>query len=263
MISEHLQNIKGLIIDMDGVLWRDSQPIGDLEKNFAQIASLGLKFILATNNATRTIAEHQAKLKKFGVDISSDQIIGSAQATGIYLQKNFGPGTRVYVIGQPSLVETLQNYGLEVVNEHEQDVAVVVVSFDYNLNYTKLKTASLFVQRGSVLIGTNSDLTFPSPDGLTPGAGINLRAVELVSNKKGIVVGKPEPLLYQMALERLDLLPSETLAIGDRFETDIVGAQKAGIHTALVLSGVTTRAQVEEFHPKPEIIINDLEELVF
>lgn len=263
MISEHLQNIKGLIIDMDGVLWRDLQAIGNLEKNFDQIRSLGLKFILATNNATRTISEHQAKLKKFGVDIPSDQIIGSAQATGIYLQKNFGPGTRVYVIGQPSLVETLQNYGLEVVNEHEQNVAVVVVSFDYNFSYTKLKTASLLVQRGSVLIGTNSDLTLPTPDGPMPGAGVNLRAVELASNIKGIVVGKPEPLLYQMALERLELLPSETLAIGDRFETDIVGAQKAGIHTALVLSGVTTRAQVEEFHPKPEIIVNDLEDLVF
>lgn len=263
MISEHLQNIKGLIIDMDGVLWRDLQAIGNLEKNFDQIRSLGLKFILATNNATRTISEHQAKLKKFGVDIPSDQIIGSAQATGIYLQKNFGPGTRVYVIGQPSLVETLQNYGLEVVNEHEQNVAVVVVSFDYNFSYTKLKTASLLVQRGSVLIGTNSDLTLPTPDGPMPGAGVNLRAVELASNIKGIVVGKPEPLLYQMALERLELLPSETLAVGDRFETDIVGAQKAGIHTALVLSGVTTRAQVEEFHPKPEIIVNDLEDLVF
>lgn len=263
MISEHLPNINGLIIDMDGVLWRDSEPIGDLVKNFNQITSLGLKFILATNNATRTIAEHQAKLRKFGVDVPRDQIMGSGQATGIYLRKKFGVGARVYVIGQPSLVETMEEYGLEVVNMFEEEIDVVLVSLDFNLNYTKLKTASLLVQRGSVLVGTNSDLTYPSQEGLIPGSGIILRAVELASNHTGIVVGKPEPLLYQMALERLELLPSETLAIGDRLETDIVGAQKAGIHTALVLSGVTSKPQVENFSPKPDIIVKDLAELIF
>lgn len=263
MISEHLQNIKGLIIDMDGVLWRDSQPIGDLVKVFNRINSLGLKFILATNNATRTISEHQAKLKKFGVDLPSKQIIGSAQATGKYLRNKFGLGTRVFAVGQPSLVETLQEYGLEVVDEPEPDIAVVVVSFDYELSYTKIKNASLLVQSGSVLVGTNADLTLPSPEGLLPGAGVNLRAIELASNQSAIVIGKPEPLLYQMALERLALLPSETLAIGDRLDTDIVGAQKAGIHTALVLSGVSTMAHVEKFNPKPEIIVNDLGDLVF
>lgn len=263
MISEYLQNIKGLIIDMDGVLWRDTESIGNLVENFDRLKTLGLKFVLATNNATRTISEHQAKLKSFGVDIPSDQIIGSGQATGIYLRKEFGVGTRVYVIGQPSLVETMEEYGLEVVNDLQKDVDVVVVSFDYNFNYTKLRIASLLVQRGSVLIGTNSDLTLPSPDGLLPGAGVNLRAVELAANQLGIVVGKPEPLLYQMALERLELLPSETLAIGDRFETDIVGAQRAGIHTALVLSGVSTMTNVKNSHPKPDIIANDLGELVF
>ncbi len=263
MILEHLQNIKGLIIDMDGVLWRDSQPIGDLEKIFNQIKSLGLKFILATNNASRNISEHQLKLSTFGVDLPREQIIGSAQATGIYLQKKFGLGTRVYVIGEPSLVESLREFGLNVVGEGEADVAVVVVSFDYNFNYTKLKAASFYVQSGSVLVGTNSDLTLPSPEGFIPGAGINLRAVELASNQSGIVIGKPEPILYQMALERLGLAPSETLAIGDRIETDIVGAQKAGIHTALVLSGVSTLAHVEDFNPKPEIIVDDLEDLVF
>jgi len=263
MFSEHLSDIKGLIIDMDGVLWRDSEPIGNLVKNFDQIKSIGLKFVLATNNATRTIAEHQAKLKSFGVEVPNDQILGSGQATGIYLRKKFGAGTRVYVVGQPSLITTMEEFGLEVVSDLQADVDVVVVSFDYNFNYTKLSTASLLVQRGSVLIGTNSDLTLPTPEGLMPGAGVNLRAVELASNQSAIVVGKPEPLLYQMALERLELLPSETLAIGDRFETDIVGAQRAGIPAALVLSGVSTLADVENFHPKPDIIANNLGELIF
>jgi len=263
MISAHLDNIKGLIIDMDGVLWRDKEPIGNLVKNFERIKALGLKFVLATNNATRTIAEHQAKLRQFGVDVPRVQILGSGQATGIYLRNKFGEGARVYVIGQPSLVDTMKEYGLKVVKNPTNAVNVVVVSFDSDFNYEKLKIASLLVQKGSALVGTNSDLTLPSPEGLMPGAGINLRAVELASSQTGIVVGKPEPLLYKMALQRLGLHPSETLAIGDRFETDIVGAQKAGIHSALVLSGVSTLRDVDNFHPKPEIIVNDLEELIF
>lgn len=262
MILNHFPNIKGLIIDMDGVLWRDTEPLGDLPAIMEKIKQLNLKMILATNNATRTVEEYHQKLAHFGVVLEDWQIINSAQAAGIFLREKYKNRINVYVVGQPSLKNTLNAFGLSIVNEDETDVQVVVASLDYQLNYEKLKHASLLVQSGSEFIGTNPDATFPTPEGLNPGSGTIIGALEIATGKKAIMMGKPEPLLYKMALNRLQLSPQETLAIGDRLETDIKGADAAGIHSALVLTGVSTRAQAKKFKPLPEIIAHDLTELV-
>ncbi len=263
MLYDLLPNIKGLIIDMDGVLWHDTVPIGDLKAIFDRIKGLGLEFILATNNATRTIDEYVEKLAKFGVRLSDEKVINSAQATGIYLQSKYPMGTGLYLIGQPSLRKTLEGFGMEVYDMASDKIDVVVVSLDFHLSYEKLKTASLLLQSGCDFIGTNSDTTLPTPDGLIPGSGTLIGALEIASGKKAKIIGKPEPLLYEMALKRLGTLPEETLAIGDRLETDIAGAQAAGIHSALVLSGVSQMEEVKNYNPPPEIIAQDLSELVF
>lgn len=263
MISDHIRNIKGLIIDMDGVLWRDTQAIGDLPDVFSQLRALGLKFILATNNASRTVDEYIAKLANFNVLLEDDQIITAAQATGLYCRDHYGEGTRVYVVGQPSLKHTLASYGLKVIDGEAKDATVVVASIDFNLSYEKLKQASLLIQSGSDFVGTNPDRTLPTPTGLIPGSGTIIGALEIASGKKAKYIGKPEPLLYQMALRRLDIAPDETLAVGDRLETDILGGHAAGMHTALVLSGASTLSQAQKYDPKPDIITADLTELVF
>lgn len=263
MISDHLTNIRGLIIDMDGVLWRDTEPIGDLPAIFQQIDDCGLKYILATNNATRNVVQHQQKLHHFGVQADISQIINSAQAVGVFLQEKFPEDAKVFVIGQPCLMSTLEDYGMQIVDESETSVDIVVASLDLNLTYEKLSHASLLVQSGSYFIGTNPDVTLPTPDGFVPGAGTVIGALEIASGKKATILGKPEAGLYEMALRRLQLAPEETLAIGDRLETDIAGAQKAGIFSALVLSGASTLEQAQAFHPSPDIIVQDLSELVF
>lgn len=263
MISDHLPNIKGLIIDMDGVIWRDSQPIGDLPAIFDQIRSFGLNFIFATNNSTRTVEEYQEKLRVFGVTIEPWQVITSAMATGIYLREAYPQGCNVYVVGQPSLKKTLTEYGLSIVDESKEDVQVVVSAIDLALSYRKLKHASLLIQSGSKFIGTNPDVTLPTPEGLVPGSGTVIGALEIASRKKATMIGKPQPLLYKMAMKQLKIKPEETLAIGDRLETDILGAQAAGMHTALVLSGASSLAQAQAMTPPPEIITQDLAELVF
>lgn len=262
MISEYLPNIKGLIIDMDGVLWRDNQPIGDLPSIFNQLAEKKLKFILATNNATRTVAEYQEKLNGFGVNVEPWQIINSGQATGIYLREIFPEGCRIFLFGQPGLKRTLEECGHTIVDEKASGVQVVVGSLDTSLNYAKLKHGSLLIQSGCKFIGTNPDASLPTPEGLIPGSGTVIGALELASTTKATIIGKPEPLLYQIALKRLDLESNETLAVGDRLETDIAGAQAAGIHSALVLSGASTREQALAFTPPPEIIVRDFTELV-
>ena len=262
MISDHLPNIRGLIIDMDGVLWHDHKPLGDLPAIFSQLDDYGYKVVLATNNNTRTIDAYHEKLKGFGVVLKDWQIINAAQAVGSYLREKFPGGANVYVVGESSLKQTLSDYGMRVVSEQEPTADVVVASLDYSLTYEKLKRASLMIQTGSYFVGTNPDVTLPTPEGLIPGAGTVIGALEIASGKKAMIIGKPEPALYEMALDRLKLSANETLAIGDRLETDILGAQTAGIHTALVLSGASTLADLRDFHPQPDIIAQDLTELI-
>lgn len=263
MISNYLKDIKGLIIDMDGVLWRDTQPIGDLPDVFGKIRDLNLKFILATNNSTKTVGEYHAKLNRFGLVLDDWQVITAAEATGLYLQEQYPNGGNAYVVGEPSLKQTLEKYGITCVGENFNHVQLVIASLDYSLTYNKLKHASLLIQSGCRFIGTNPDLTFPTPSGLIPGSGTVVRALEMASGTQAKMIGKPEPLLYQIALKQLSLQPQETLAVGDRLETDILGAQAAGIHTALVLTGVSTFEQAARFDPRPEIVAEDLTDLLF
>lgn len=262
MISNYLPNIKGLIIDMDGVLWRDTEPIGDLPAIFDRIRESGLKLILATNNSTRTIDEYLERFKGFGVTLETSQVITSGQGVGMYLNDQYPEGANVYVVGQPGLKKTLSSYSLNVVDEEVQDVQAVVASMDFSLTYDKIKHASLLIQAGSGFIGTNPDPTLPTAYGFIPGSGTVIGAIEIASGTKAKIIGKPQPTLYEMALERLGLKPEETLAIGDRLDTDIAGAQAAGIHTALVLTGASTFQEAQHFEPQPEIIIQDLQELI-
>lgn len=263
MISDVLPNINGLIIDMDGVLYRDTEPIGDLPAIFGRIRSEGLKFILATNNATRTVDEYLQKLSGFGVTLDDQEIITSAQATGIYIQAHHPGGCRLFVVGEPGLARTLEDYDLTVVSDPQDDVDIVVASMDLSLSYEKIKDAELLIRNGCEFIGTNPDATYPTPDGLYPGSGTVIGAIEIASGQKPTLIGKPQPLLYQMALRRLGLKPEETLGVGDRLETDIAGAQAAGMPSALVLTGAATLAQAKAFSPAPDIIVQDLSELIF
>lgn len=263
MISDHLPNIKGLILDMDGVLWRDMEPIGDLPAIFQAFKDQGLKVILATNNGTKTVDDFFTKLSRFGVELEEWQVISAAQATGLFLAEKYPDGCRVFAVGTPSLKKVLEEAGLTVVSDRHEDVQVVVAAMDTGLTYEKLKDAALLIRSGCEFIGTNPDVTYPSPEGLIPGAGAVIGAIEIASGQKAKIVGKPEPLLYQMALRRLGLKPVETLGVGDRLETDILGAQAAGVYSAFVLSGASTLEEVHQIPKAPDIIVKDLAELIF
>jgi len=263
MISDHLPNIKGLILDMDGVLWRDMEPIGDLPAIFQAFNDQGLRVILATNNATKTVDEFFSKVRRFGVELEDWQVISAAQATGIFLAEKYPDGCNVFAVGTPSLIKILEDAGLTILNERSEKVQVVVAAMDTGLTYEKLKNAELLVRSGCEFIGTNPDVTYPSPEGLIPGAGTVVGAIEIASGKKAKIIGKPEPLMYQMAMKRLGLKPEETLGVGDRLETDIQGAKAAGVRSAFVLSGASTLEQAHQMATPPDIIVKDLSELVF
>lgn len=259
MTSAALGNIRGLILDMDGVLWKDDESIGDLPAIFRRIQHKGLMVVLATNNATRTVEQYQEKVRSFGVELEPWQFVNSAHATVNYLQKTFPGGGPVFIIGSQALIQTLEAAGY---HQSEDEVLAVVVGMDRVLTYEKLRRATLLIRAGAPFIGTNPDKTFPTPLGLTPGTGAILAAVQAATDQEPVICGKPAPDMYWIAMQRMQTTPAETLVVGDRAETDIIGAQGIGCPCALVLSGVTSAEQAQAWTPSPEIIAADLNEVL-
>jgi 4-nitrophenyl phosphatase len=251
--------ISALILDMDGVLWRENQPIGDLPRVFHRIKEKGMKVTLATNNATLSAERYLLKLQDFGVALDLDQIINSAQAAGYHLAKLHPSGGAVYLIGEDGLSTTLSKYGFE---HGEENVLAVVAGLDRSFTYEKLFKATAFIRTGVKFIGTNSDNTLPTPNGLVPGAGAILAAIEAATDVKPKIVGKPSPGMYRLAMDRMHTSPDSTLVVGDRLETDIAGAQSIGCPCALVLSGVTKSEMANSWIPSPDWIVPDLTALL-
>ncbi len=253
------QTIRGLILDMDGVLWRGSKPLGDLPTIFRRINEKNLRAILATNNATASADQYLERMRSYGVMLEPWQVINSSQATALYVSRRFPPGSPLYVIGEEGLVNDLREAGFCMAAE---GAVAVVVGMDRKLTYKKLKTATLLIRAGVPFIATNTDRTFPVPEGLVPGAGAIIAALEAATDVKANVIGKPEPPMYLAALERLGTSPEETLVVGDRLETDIAGGQAIGMPTALVLSGVTSAEQAKAWRPPPDLVLPDLTTLI-
>lgn len=254
-------SITSLILDMDGVLWRGDQPIGDLPGVFNKMQHRGLKVVLATNNATLTVSQYQEKLLRFGVVVEEWQVVNSPLTAAYYLKQRYPQGGSVYVVGEHGLVETLEQSGYPQLQTNGTPLAVIA-GMDRNLTYDKLKLAMQYIRQGALFIGTNPDRTFPIPDGLAPGAGAILAALEAATDVKPIIMGKPQPEMYRVALDRLESQASETLVVGDRIETDIAGGQALGCPTALVLSGVTSEAQALAWSPPPSLIALDLDHVI-
>jgi len=253
------KNIKALLLDMDGVLWRDTESIGSLPSIFANIASKGLQMAFVTNNATRTVEQYLEKFRGFGVEVAAEQVHTSAKVTAKVLAEKYPEGGSVYVIGERGLLDALQEQGFQI---GDKDCVAVVAGLDRQLTYEKLERATHLIRGGAAFIGTNPDRTLPSPQGEVPGAGSILAALEAATDVRATVIGKPETALLDSALQQLNLKASQALMVGDRVETDVAAGQKAGCFTALLLSGVTSETAARAWRPAPDYIENDLETLI-
>ena len=237
-----LKKITHLIIDMDGVLYLGDQPMPRLREFFAFLRDRHIRFILATNNSTRTPQAYVDKLAGMGVTVSPHEILVSGQATARFLAREYPRGTRVHVFGMPSLRQALTEAGFVLADE---DVQLVVASMDRQVTYEKLKRATLLIRGGARFIATNLDPTNPSEEGLLPGTGSMIVALETASGVPATAIGKPEPTMYQLAMEQMSANFETTAAIGDRVDTDILGGKRAGLTTICVLSGSSDRAEAE------------------
>lgn len=255
----NLQSITHLIIDMDGVLWHGDEPMPGLQAFFALLRQRQVGFVLATNNSSKTPEEYTAKLARFGVEVPTGCILTSAQVAAAYLADLTSPGARVYAIGGKGVRQALKQYGLVLT---DKDVDYVVVGWDQQLTWDKLATAALLIHNGAGFIGTNPDSNYPTERGPVPGNGAQLVALETTTGVAPIVVGKPEPQMYEEALRRMSARPETTAVIGDRLDTDIAGGVRVGLTTMLVLSGITNKADLADSPVKPDIVCADIGELL-
>jgi 4-nitrophenyl phosphatase len=272
-------NVKSLILDMDGVLWKDSSPIGDLPAIFSRICQRGLKVVFATNNGTRTPEQYIERLAGFGVQAETWQVVTSSLVVAELLARRFRPippippsllgkGGEgglgpVFAIGEEGVMQALREKGFELLRvEKAEKAQAVVMGIDRHINYIKMREAALLVRRGLPFYATNPDKTFPTPRGEIPGAGAWASVIVTATGIEPIYAGKPAPYLLELARERLGTAKEETLVVGDRLETDIAGGQAAGCPVALVLSGVSTREEGEDWMPKIEVVAENLTRLV-
>ncbi len=261
--------LRGVVLDMDGVLWHGDKTLPGFGELFETLRQLNLPFVLATNNATKTVAQYTEKLARFGVQVSPEHILTSPGAAANHLQEHFTAGTNVYVVGEAALHETVSAAGFTVLGPDEirsgQTAPVVVGGLTTErLSYDLLAMASLLVRQGAAFVATNYDLTYPAEIGQLPGAGAVLSVIASATGVEPTVVGKPHAGMFQAAVKRLGVQPEEILMVGDRLETDIFGAQAAGFKTALLLSGVSKREDISSTDPDaaPDYVLEDLAALI-
>ena len=261
--------IKSLIIDLDGVLYRGDQAIVGAREFISLLQREGVPFLLLTNNSTRTPGQYVTRLARMGIAIRESDVLTSAQATALYLDRIARPGARVYAIGEEGLRAALEEKyttfpsppcegGSDVV---ETGADFVVVGMDTGLTYEKLRVATLLIRGGARFIATNPDKTLPTEEGLIPGNGAIIAALKAATGVAPFVVGKPEPAIFDLALARMGVGKEGMAVIGDRLETDILGGQRAGLSTILVLSGATSRQELENSSIKPDLVFEGVGQL--
>jgi HAD superfamily hydrolase (TIGR01450 family) len=230
-------------------------PIAGSREAIAALRQAGIGVVFATNNATRTPEQAAGKLNDLGFDATAEQVVTSAVAAADMI----APGTRCLVVGADGLRDALHARGCVLVDDPAQAQAVVT-GLDRDVTYDKLLRATRALLAGARFVASNADGTFPDVDGISPGAGMIMAALEATSGVRAEIAGKPEPALFESAAARLPDGP--LLMVGDRLETDVYGAAALGWDTALVLTGVTDAATAAQADPAPTWIAADLATLV-
>ncbi len=253
-----LGQVKSVILDMDGVLWRGDQALPGLSSFFAFLEKRKIPFALATNNSSKTPKQYLQKLNSFGIKVPLKAILTSALVTAEYLRDHHQENSKVYVIGMEGIQSALREEGFSF---DETDSKLVVVGSDQELTYNKLKIAALLIQKGAIFIACNGDLNFPAPEGLLPGNGATLAALSATTGKKPLIIGKPFAPIFEKAISYLGVLPQDILMVGDRLDTDILGAQKMGMKTVLVTSGIHQKEDISNSCAKPDWVMSGIAEL--
>ncbi|MBQ8840106.1 MAG: HAD-IIA family hydrolase [Clostridia bacterium] len=259
---DRIKEKKLFLFDMDGTLYLGNRLYDFTKELLSEIRACGGKYIFMTNNSSKSVADYIRKLESMGIEASYDDFLTSSQATGYYLRKHH-QGAVLYVCGTESLKRELASQGFEITKDLER-TEVVVMGFDTELTFKKLEDVSklLLLRRDIPYIATNPDYVCPTEFGSVPDCGSVCDMLYNVSGRRPIVIGKPEALMPILALDKTGFSKAETLLVGDRIYTDIKSGINAGVTTALVLSGETTREILEASDDKPDYVLESAREIL-
>jgi 4-nitrophenyl phosphatase len=256
--STSLTDLRGLLIDLDGVVYTGSLPVPGAASFLAEARRRRFPFLLATNNSTASPATVAERLTRMGIPAQADEILTSSEAAAAFVRAQGKNGDRVLVVGEAGLHDAVRAEGLEVVVDGVSEW--VVAGLDRHFDYSRLTAATLAILGGAKFVAANRDPLLPIEGGaVLPGAGSMVAAIEAATGVTPVVTGKPEPAVFLRGLQRLgDLAPADVAMVGDRLDTDVVGGRRAGLKTVLVLTGVATAAQAAKAAEPADAVVPTL-----
>ena len=260
-ISPRIRRYEQVLLDLDGCLWVGEEAVAGSPEAVTALRDAGKALAFLTNDVRHTPEELVQRLWRLGFQAALSEVVTAGSALQFLLSGR--DGGAAFVVGSQALVDHVAEGGMRIVNRTEfaSRADVVVVGGHDAFSYEELKIATQAVLRGAELIGATRDATVPMPDGPWPGTGAVLAAIEIASGQSAsLVVGKPEPAMYEVVRDRLG--EGRCLAVGDRLDADVAGARHAGMDSALVLTGVATRAEAAAADPRPTLVAASLAELV-
>ena len=260
-LSPLLKKYDNVLLDLDGCVWVGNTPTDGAAEAISELRTAGKRVAFLTNDPCRAPEEYVRKLWSMGIQASLEEVVTVGGAIQHVLASR--PPAPVYVIGAPAMFRHVTESGQRIINGRRPptEAELVVVGGHDDFCFPELRDATQALLAGAELLAAGRDRTFPTEDGLWPGTGAIVAALEYASERPATIVGKPEPQIFRTALDRLD--GGRTLVVGDRLDADLEGAAAAGLDAAIVLSGVTSREQAEAAtEPAPIGIADDLHGLV-
>lgn len=257
-----VKNTKLYLFDMDGTLYLGDRLYDFTKELLSEIRQTGAKYLFMTNNSSKSVEDYVKKLEKMGIAATREDFMTSSQATAYYLKKHH-PGKKLYVCGTRSLIAELESEGFETTTDIDQ-TQCVVMGFDTELTFGKLWDVSniLLTKKDIPYIATNPDLVCPTEFGCVPDCGSVCIGIKNATGREPVVIGKPGPLMPELAMAKLGCSKEKTAVIGDRIYTDVKSGLNAGCTTVLVLSGESTLQTLEESPDKPHYVLKDAGELL-
>ena len=255
---EQILKKDGFICDMDGVIYHGNKILPGVHEFISWLLDNDKKFIFLTNSPEKTPQELSMKLERMGLQVTADHFYTSAMATAAFLSSQ-KPGCTAYVIGEAALTKALYD---EDINMNDVNPDYVVVGETRSYNFEKIEKAIELVNKGAKLIGANPDITGPTERGIMPATGSLIAPIEIATGKKAYFVGKPNPLMLRHGLQRLKCHSADIVFIGDRMDTDIIAGIESNVDTVLVLSGVTSREDIDKFPYRPKYILDGVDDLL-